>query len=414
MIKILHTADWHLGKRLQEFSRIEEQKLVLEEIIQIADQENVDLVLLAGDIFDSFNPNHEAVELLYKTLRKLSKNGERPVIAISGNHDSTQFVEAPDPLAREMGIFFYSRYDSIIPTGILDSGIEITKSASGFIELKLPQVDFPIRMILAPYANETLLKIYLGEGDREEEFRTRLQERWQEIANSYCDENGVNLFVGHFFFMKEGESSIAIGTEAEPESERPILHVGGTQALYTKNIPPQIQYAALGHLHRYHAVSKDPIPVVYASSPLAYSFSEADQEKKVVIIEAQPYLPVQSRAIGLKQGRPLYRKTFENLPDTITWLEANPYCFVEITYITEHSIDAATRKAIMKSHDGIVNLIPQIKNPLGQETFSLQVEDLSKDMNHLFKLFYQSEKGQEPNEELMEIFKEVISQNHES
>ena len=70
-MKILHTADWHLGKRLQEYSRLEEQKEVLQEIVDIAENEDVDLVLLAGDIFDSFNPNHEAVELLYKTLKKL-------------------------------------------------------------------------------------------------------------------------------------------------------------------------------------------------------------------------------------------------------------------------------------------------------------------------------------------------------
>lgn len=63
MIKILHTADWHLGKRLQEFSRLEEQKLVLEEIQEIADREDVDLILLAGDIYDTFNPSHDAVEL---------------------------------------------------------------------------------------------------------------------------------------------------------------------------------------------------------------------------------------------------------------------------------------------------------------------------------------------------------------
>ena len=409
MIKILHTADWHLGKRLQEYSRLEEQKLVLEEIIEIADQENVDLILLAGDIFDTFNPNHEAVELLYKTLRKLSKNGERPIIAISGNHDSTQFVEAPDPLARELGILFYSRYDSIIPTGRLDSGIEITKSESGFVELKLPNFDFPIRVILAPYANETLLKTYLGEGDREAEFREVLQEKWKQLANKNCDENGFNLFVGHFFFMKEGTTP-----EAEPESERPILHVGGTQALFTKNIPSQIQYAALGHLHRYHSVGHEHCPVVYSSSPLAYSFSEADQEKKVVLIDAKPNQAVTYRPIGLKQGRPLYRMTFEKLEETLIWLEENPYCFVEITYATEHSIDAATRKAIMKAHDGIVNLIPQIKNPQGQENYHLKVEDLGKDMSHLFQLFYKSEKGQEPNEELMEIFREVISQSNEA
>lgn len=409
MIKILHTADWHLGKRLQEYSRLEEQKLVLEEICQIADQENVDLILLAGDIFDSFNPAHEAVELLYKTLRKLSKNGNRPIIAISGNHDSTQFVEAPDPLARELGILFYSRYDSVIPVGRLDSGVEIIRSASGLLEIKLPAFDFPIRVILAPYANEVSLKTYLGESDRESEFRGLLEKNWRQLADTHCDKQGVNLFLGHFFFMKEGEKP-----EAEPESERPILHVGGTQALFTKNIPSQIQYAALGHLHRHHAVGHDSIPVVYASSPLAYSFSEAEQAKQVILIEAKPGTPISYRAIGLKQGRPLYRKTFDQLAPAIEWLEANPYCFVELTFVTEHSIDAATRKAILKAHDGIVNLIPQIKNPSGRDDFSLQAEDLNRDMESLFKLFYESEKGQEPNAELLEIFKEVISQNDEA
>jgi DNA repair protein SbcD/Mre11 len=406
MIKILHTADWHLGKRLQEYSRIEEQKLVLDEICQIADREHVDMVLIAGDIFDTFNPSHEAVELLYKTLRRLSKNGTRPIIAISGNHDSTQFVEAPDPLARELGILFYSRYDTVIPVGKLDSGVEITRSASGLLELKLPHVDFPIRIILAPYANEVSLRTYLGEENREAEFRNLLANNWQELADRYCDEAGVNLFLGHFFFMKEGEKP-----ELEPESERPILHVGGTQALFTDHLPSQIQYAALGHLHRYHAVSHPNIPVVYSSSPLAYSFSEADQEKKVVIINAHPTKPVNYLPIPLTQGRPLYRVKFDQLPKALQWLEENPYCYVELTYETEHSIDATTRKALLKAHDGIVNLIPQIKNPHHQPNYSLQVEDLGKDMVTLFQLFYQSEKGQEPNEELLGIFKEVISHN---
>lgn len=406
MLKILHTADWHLGKRLQEFPRIEEQKLVLEEICQIADQQEVDLILLAGDIFDSFNPAHEAVELLYKTLHRLSKNGQRPVIAISGNHDSTQFVEAPDPLAREMGIFFYSRYDSQIARGKLDSGIEILRSESGFIELNIPKIDFPIRLILAPYANEVSLKTYLGEENREEEFRTILSEKWQKLADQYCDGNGVNVFLGHFFFSKKGEP-----LEAEPESERPILHVGGTQALFTENLPQQIQYAALGHLHRYHAVDKSPFPVIYSSSPLAYSFSEADQQKQVVVIEAKPAQAVNYHPIPLQQGKALYRKTFDNLPDTLNWLEANPYCFVELTFKTEHSIDAATRKAILKAHDGIVNLIPQIKNPLQSEDISLKAADLEKDMLSLFKLYFQNERGQEPHPELLDMFKEVISQD---
>jgi exonuclease SbcD len=409
MIKILHTADWHLGKRLQEYPRIEEQKLVLAEICEIADREDVDLVLLAGDIFDSFNPSHEAVELLYKTLRKLSKNGTRPIVAISGNHDSSQFIEAPDPLARELGILFYSSFQTVLPLGKLDSGIEITASESGFMELRLPKFDFPIRILLAPYANEVSLKTYLGAENREEEFRKILSAKWTNLAENYCDPSGVNLFLGHFYFMQEGQP-----LEAEPESERPILHVGGTQALFTSNIPDQIQYAALGHLHRYHAVSKNPHPVVYSSSPLAYSFSEADQQKQVVLIEAEPGKAVSYNPIPLQSGRALYRVKFDNLPETLKWLEENPYCFVELTYETDYAIDAATRKAIQKAHDGIVNLIPRLKGVSNTENNRLQVEDLGKSMTSLFQLFYKSEKGQEPNAKLLELFQEVISQENQS
>jgi len=409
MLKILHTADWHLGKKLQEFPRLEEQKLVLEEIVQLCEEEEIDLVLLAGDIFDSFNPNHEAVELLYKTLKKLSNNGRRLIVAISGNHDSTQFVEAPDPLARELGIIFYSKYDSIVRTGTVGYGMEITKSEPGFIEVRFPHIAFPVRIILAPYANEVLLKTYLGDGDKEESLRNILSEKWGTIADAYCDKEGVNLFMGHFFFVKEGEKP-----EPEPESERPILHVGGAQALYTKNIPHQIQYAALGHLHRYHSVDRERFPAVYSSSPLAYSFSEADQEKKVVKIEALPGQPVEYEPITLKSGRPLYRKKFDDLTETVQWLQENPYCFVEITFVTAESIDAGTRKAIMQAHDGIVNLIPQLTSGLGAGSGELHADDLNEDMETLFIKFFKAQKGMEPNEELITLFKEITSQNQSS
>jgi DNA repair protein SbcD/Mre11 len=409
MVKILHTADWHLGKRLQEFPRIAEQRDVLEEIVEIADREAVDVVLLAGDIFDSFNPSHEAVELFYKTLQRLSNQGKRPVIAISGNHDSTQFIEAPDPLAREFAILLNSKIDSLIACGELSCGWAITHSAPGFIALKGPEFPYPIRILLAPYANEVLLKTFLGQDDREKTFRSLLANKWKEIADKFCDNNGVNLFIGHFFFIKEGEIP-----EAEPESERPILHVGGTQALFTHNIPPQIQYAALGHLHRYHAVGNEPCPVVYASSPLSYSFSEADQKKQVVIIEAEPKAPVRYTPIALTKGRQLHRKTFSELQTALDWLERNPYCFVELTFVTDYAIDASTRRAIMKAHDGIVNLIPMIKSGINEPHLGLKVEDLEKDMVSLFKMYYHNEKLQEPNDALISVFKEVISQDQDT
>ncbi len=406
MIRILHTADWHLGKRLQEYPRIAEQREVLDEMVEIADAQNVDMVLIAGDIFDTFNPSHEAVELFFKTLKRLSKGGERPVVVISGNHDSTQFIEAPDPLAREMGILFYGKYDSLIPTGEIGNGIQVCRSEQGFVELQLPKLTFPIRIILAPYANELLLKAYLGEEDREAELRKLLARRWQGLADAYCDHHGVNLFLGHFFFVKEGKEP-----DPEPESERPILHVGGTQAIFTHDLPNSLQYAALGHLHRYHSVQERPFPVTYSSSPLAYSFSEAEQEKQVVIIDAAPSESVKITPLPLTKGKPLYRRTFDNLPGALDWLEANQDAYVELTFVTENAIDASTRKALQNAHDGIVNLIPQLKNPQGQTLAGLQVADLEKDMKTLFAMYYEATRGLPPNEETLSIFTEIISQN---
>ena len=105
-MKILHTADWHLGNGLQDFQRLQEQRDVLAEIIQIANREDVDLILVAGDLFDTFNPDPKAEDLLYSTLKELTANGRRTVVAIAGNHDNPDRIEAQDHFGRECGIIF--------------------------------------------------------------------------------------------------------------------------------------------------------------------------------------------------------------------------------------------------------------------------------------------------------------------
>src|SRR5690606_13326483 len=140
----------------------------------------------------------------------------------------------------------------------------------------------------------------LGLENSEEELRQVLANRWKDLAETYCDDKGVNVLVAHLFVMKKGEE-----TPEEPEDEKPILHVGGAQAIYSENIPPQIQYTALGHLHRFRVIDSSPCPVVYSSSPLSYSFAEAGQEKHVVIIDAEPAKKISYTAVALTKGKPL-------------------------------------------------------------------------------------------------------------
>ena len=401
-MKILHTADWHLGKRLDNISRLPEQKEVLNEICEMAESHAVDAVLIAGDLFDTFNPSAEAQELFYKTLRRLGNNGKRAVIAIAGNHDQPDRIEAPDHLARECGIIFIGYPNSKVSACDNEGGLCIAKSEEGFIELKLQQCKIPLRIIATPYANEFRLKTYFGSEDQEEELRTVLQKNWQQLADKYCDDKGVNILCTHLFFQKKGEPA-----SEEPDDEKPILHVGGAQPVYTVNIPPQIQYVALGHLHKYQVIDMEPCPVVYSSSPLSYSFSEADQQKYVVLIDADVNQKLSFTKLALTKGKRLLRQRFESMEDALAWLHNNQNALVEITMVTDSFLPVADRKALNEAHDGIVNIIPEVKD----KAFVLNQQgaiDINRSIENLFIDYFHHSKGQPPDAATMELFKEVL------
>ncbi len=400
-MKILHTADWHLGKKLETFSRLDEQRAVLEEICSIADHQNVDAVLIAGDLFDTFNPPTEAVELFYKTIKKLSNDGRRLVVAIAGNHDSPERIEAPDPLARECGIVLTGFPHSDVPKFRLDSRLEIFESAPGFIEVKLPNCTENLRLILTPYANELRMKTYLGDEASEQALRTQLEKHWQNLADHYCDDKGVNILVTHLFMVKNG----ALMPE-EPEEEKPINHVGGAQAIFTSNVPKQMQYVALGHLHRPFQMDAEPCPVVYSGSPLCYSFSEAEQQKFVNILNAKPGVPLVYEKIPLSSGKRLVRFKADGVNDALAWLSQNQNALVELTLKTEHYITADERKTIMNAHPGIITLIPETTG-VSEGEAQRKTIDLSQNIDELFKNYFETVKGSQPNEELMALFQEI-------
>jgi exonuclease SbcD len=133
----------------------------------------------------------------------LTNGGRRPVIAIAGNHDSPDRIEAPDPLARECGIIFAGYPNTLVPLFELETGVKITNIEEGFIELMIPGKDFPVRIMLTPYANEFRLKQFLNAEDSDSELRKVLQNHWQNLADKYCDNKGVNILISHLFMIKK-------------------------------------------------------------------------------------------------------------------------------------------------------------------------------------------------------------------
>ena len=398
-MKILHTADWHLGKRLDRFSRLEEQILVMNEIVEIANEQEVDLVIIAGDLFDNFNPSVEATELFYKTLKRLSLNGKRPVVAISGNHDSPNLIDAPDPLARECGIILIGHPKAEVSPFEVE-GFTIINSAPGYIEIQMKNQDFPVRILHTPYANEIRLKEYFGE-NKEEELSNVLAENWKTLADEFCDQKGVNLLTAHLYMNKKGAPLLE-----EPEGEKPIK-IGNADLIYSDIIPPQIQYTALGHLHGFRNIGTAEKPVVYSSSPLCYSFSEAGQTKYISIIDAQPNQKVSFERIPLQNGKSLARKTFNNVETAVEWLTENQNSLVELTLESETFLTAEERKRIYQTHHGIVHLIPKIRNQEFNEN-ELRTVNLNQDIQSLFKDYFKSKNnGQEANEDLINLFNEI-------
>ncbi len=404
-MRVLHTADWHLGKKLETFSRIEEQRAVLEEICGIAEEKEVDVVLIAGDLYDTFNPSTEAEDLFYKTLRRLSAQGKRPVVAIAGNHDSPDRIEAPDPLARACGIFLAGFPDSHIKSSTLESGVQVDGKAPGLVEIQLPSYSYPLRLLLTPYANEQRLKTCFDSADAERETRDLLKNHWQSLADRYCDDRGVNMLLAHLFFADEGQEP-----EEEPEEERPVLYVGGAQVLYTSSIPSQIQYTALGHLHRCIRMGGSAGPVVYSGSPLGYSFAEASQDKHVMLIDAEPGREAKLEKVKLANGRRLLRKRFEDIDECVEWLSQNQRTLLELTIVTEEFLTGLERKRLFAAHDGIVAVIPELRGMKDVSTESTVI-DPARDIRELFREYFISRNGQAPNQEIIDLFNEVLAEN---
>lgn len=412
LMKILHTADWHIGKRLERFSRLDEQEVVLNQIVTIADQEDPDLVLVAGDLFDTFNPSSESEELLYRVLERLAGGGTRPVIAIAGNHDSPDRIMAPEILARRHGIILCGHPDD--PPGSWTTGCtSVRRAADGLIELSIdrPAVrGVPVRIVALPYANEIRLRRVLDPDDPEQALQEILAARLQRVADAHRQKPGINLLVSHLLFAGAGDP-----TPAEPDGERPIAYIGGAPALATHMIPEWFQYVACGHLHRAHQIP-GPVPVVYSGSPLSYSFSEAGQRKYVALIEVEASAAADelfaAAQIGwreLDQPRPLLRHRAASVDAAVAWLRDHPRALVELTLELEEYLAAAERRRLHEHHDGIVSIIP-ISAAAGDDETAATAVDPTADIDELFRSYFSRETGLLPDDATMQLFREVLGQ----
>ena len=279
-MKFLHTSDWHVGKRIRGHSRADEHRAVFAEMTEAAASEQVDLVLVAGDLFETAAPTAESELIVNRTLLGLAEVA--PVMVIAGNHDNPRRLAAVAPLLQLGRITMVAE-----PRAPGDGGVVAVTTESGT----------PVQVALLPFVSQRSI-IRAGDlmsGAGFENAQT-YGERMQRVIEALCggfDADHVNILMAHAYV--HGGSSGG--------GERPA-HLVDEYALATPDFPPSATYVALGHLHRAQQML-GATAIHYCGSPLQLDFGEQDQAKQVNLVEAEPGLPAKMTAVPLHGGRRL-------------------------------------------------------------------------------------------------------------
>ena len=264
-MKILHTADWHLGKRLEQYERTEEHQDYLDWLIATLNEQCIDVLIIAGDVFDSGSPSNTALEQYYSFLRKVKDTCCREVIIIGGNHDSISTLNAPKVLLKYFNVHIIGG----VPDDFTEQIIPI-KNAEGKVELVICAV---------PFLRDKDIRLSVA-GETSDEREARIKQGIYDHYNQFIEHIGEYKQAG-IPVIATGHLFAAGSSTSDSEKE---IHVGNLGQVSGDLFPAEFDYIALGHIHRPQMVNKLS-HIRYSGSPIPLSFSESDNKKQVIILE---------------------------------------------------------------------------------------------------------------------------------
>lgn len=370
-MKLIHLSDLHLGKRVNEFSMLEDQQYILTEILQIIDQEKPDGVMIAGDVYDKSVPSAEAVALLDDFLVRLAKR-DLQVFLISGNHDSPERMAFGGRLMAQSGVHLAPVYDGKVSPSTLTDEYG------------------PVNLYLLPF----LKPAHVRRCFPEREILTYTDALAAAIEAMGVDPAQRNVLVTHQF----------VTGAARCDSEE--ISVGGTDNVDVSVFEP-FDYVALGHIHGPQQVGRETVR--YCGTPLKYSFSEAKHQKSVTVVELGEKGAVSVRTVPLTPMRDLaeLRGTYEELTfrgfyDGTSY----PRDYVHITLTDEEDIpDAVSKLRII--YPNLMKL--DYDNKRTRAGIILEgAEDQQRSPLELLEEFYEKQNGQPMGEEQRAFAKSLM------
>lgn len=380
-MRILHTSDWHIGKRLMGRDRLGEQAAALDEIVSICDGEGVELVLVAGDIFDTYLPSAEAEELFFSGIRKMAGR-DRAVLLISGNHDDGVRLSAAAPLSEETGIYIVGNARKPLPLSSARP-VRPVSSGSGWTVFENERGE-KVFVNALPYPNEARFK----EEKSELSFPERMK-KWIEEGEAGNAQGLPSVFLSHIF--------VAGGVTSDSERE---IDLGGARAVPLDVLPPS-DYIALGHLHKRQHMGKGNC--WYSGSLLRYSFDEAGGEKGVKVFDLTDRGVENLHDVPLKSGKQLVRLEADSPARGEELLDLYPDAYAELKLHLTSPLTSAESSALA-AHTNLVSLLAEVA---GGEELGFESRKGMSD-SELFGEFYRSQYGEQPPDELRTLFLSVL------
>lgn len=371
-MKFIHTSDLHIGKYVHEMSMIEDQRYILKQLIQLAEREKAEALVIAGDIYDRAIPSTEAVELLDEFLTELAER-KIPVILISGNHDSPQRVSFADRILEKQGIHISGGYDGQLKQVVLEDEFG------------------PVYFVCMPFVKPSMVDAATS------------QEAVEKLLSScpmVLSANSRYVLITHYFVTGEN------GQPPELSESESTVNVGGLD-----NVPAScfsaFSYTALGHIHKAQQVGSGP--VYYSGSPMKYAFSEVNQEKSVnvVTLGSSGVERVERVSLHTLHDMRTIRGKLEDLMQDEVRLAADSNDYIQAVLTNEEEL-LEPMSILRSAYPNVMQIVLEKNGREPGEEFKPELDFTKIRTEELFAKFYEMVSGQTMDSEREKIVAQTV------
>lgn len=378
-MKIVHTSDWHAGRIWKNINRLDELEACLDHLATFIEGEQVDLLLVTGDVFDSGAPSARAERMVFRFFKRIGESGTQTV-SIAGNHDSAERFEAWGALTELVNVWAIGR-----PKPPRDGGVLAIETRCGETAV----------VAAVPFASQRRLVSALELAEGEDVAMANYASRMGDIVRLLCQSfrpDAVNLLCLHTHL----EGAIKSGSERQ-------VHLGDDWAAMPADLPSSAHYIALGHIHRPQQVPA-PSPAYYAGSPLQLDFGESGEEKSFRVIEVSPGpRPAKISCMPYAGAKPLIRVegTLSEVENRAEELRTEGWLKVIV------KLDQPDSEVNRRIRDLLPNAVSVDCEYREQEKIRANEDLDTVEPKGLFRDYFLKQHGREPEPDLLTAFEQL-------